>query len=119
MTTNHAKNETTNRSAMDANDLLATLKITKVQRRTSCGGAWVRGQMAGHRFDALVFPEHATNAEYELGDSRISKLWIQRIEDRVTVVNFDRGWDVRPTTTLAAQIADLLAAGLAEHIHGA
>ena len=111
--------EMTNPSEMDAHDILATLEITKVQRRTSSGGAGVRGRMAGHRFDALVFPEHATNPEYELGDSRISKLWIQRIEDHQTVVNFDRGWDVRPTTTLAAQIADLLAAGLAEQIFGA
>jgi hypothetical protein len=26
--------------------------------------------------DALVFPEHADNPEWEIGDSRISKLWV-------------------------------------------
>lgn len=102
----------------DAGAILETLRITKVQRRTSCGGAWVIGKIAGHRFDALVFPEHAESPDFELGDSRISKLWLQRIEDRATVYNWDRGADVQPATPIAAQIVDLLAAGLAEHVFG-
>ncbi len=66
--------------------LLDALRITKVQRRTSSGGAWVRGTIAGHRCDALVSPEPATNQEWEVnGDSQISKFWLQRINDRVTV----------------------------------
>ena len=40
-------------------DLLDTLKITRVERRISTNGAWVSGTMGGHRFDALVFSEHA------------------------------------------------------------
>ena len=108
MTTNHD---------IDASDLLETLKIKKVQRRTSAGGAWVQGTIGGHRFDALVFPEHATNPEYEIADSRISKLWLQRIEDGVEVYNWDRGADVEPKTKVAAMIVDLLAAGLAETIY--
>ena len=32
--------------------------------------------------DALVFPEHAEHREWEIRDSRISKLWIQRLEDK-------------------------------------
>lgn len=102
----------------DAGDLLESLEITRIERRTCAGGAWVTGRMAGHRFDSLVFPEHAVNPDYEIDDSRISKLWLQRIEDRVTVYNWDRGADVQPTTPIAAQIVDLLAAGLAEHIYG-
>ena len=70
--------------------------------------------MAGHRFEALVFPDHAEHPEYELGDSRISKLWVRRSADKVVVANFDRGWDLRPTTPMAEQIVDLLAAGLVE-----
>ncbi|NLE46470.1 MAG: hypothetical protein GX620_17275 [Chloroflexi bacterium] len=76
------------------------------------------GTIAGHKFNALVFPEHAESPEYELGTSRISKLWIQRRADGATVVNFDRGWDVRPTTEVAAAITDFLSAGLAEHTYG-
>lgn len=114
MTTNEPK--MTN-DDIDACDLLDTLKITKVEKRTSAGGAWMQGTIGEHRFDALVFPEHAEQSDYELDDSRISKLWVQRISDRATVANFDRGWDVRPTTPVAKQIVDLLAAGLAETVY--
>ncbi len=112
MTTN-GKNATP-----DAGEFLETLRIKKVQRRTSCGGAWVVGMIAEHRFDALVFPEHAASPDFELGDSRISKLWLKHLETQTTAANFDRGWDVRPTTDVAATIVDLLAAGLAEHVFG-
>jgi hypothetical protein len=40
---------------LDAMDLMKTFKVTKMQRRTSVGGAWVKGTIGGHRFDALVF----------------------------------------------------------------
>jgi hypothetical protein len=73
----------------------------------------------GHRFDALVFSEHAECADYELGDSRISKLWIEHLDDRITVANFDRGWDLRPIDKTAQAIVDFLAAGLAEHVYSA
>ncbi len=116
MTTNDPG--TTN-ADFDALDLMESLTMTKVQRRTSAGGVWVRGTIGGHRFDALVFLERAAQPDCELDDSRISKLWVQRISDRETVANFDRGWDVRPTTPIAKQIVDLLAAGLAEAVYAA
>ena len=78
----------------------------------------MRGSLNGHCFDALVFSEHAECESYELGDSKISKLWIQRIADKKEVVNFDRGWDRRPEDATAKAIVDFLAAGLAEHIYG-
>ena len=100
---------------IDASEVLDTLVIKKVQRRISVGGAWVSGTIAGHRFDALVFPGPATNRDWEVGgDSRISKLWVERISDQATVYNWDRGADVEPATELAGVIVDLLAAGLAE-----
>lgn len=108
----------TNEQDVDADDLLLSMEITRIERRTCAGGAWVTGKMAGHRFDALVFPEHAVNPDYEIEDSRISKLWVQRIDDRATVYNWDRGADIEPTTPVAGQIVDLLAAGLAEFIYG-
>jgi len=113
MTTTHDQNQTP-----DASAILSTLRIKKMQRRTSCGGTWVLGTIAGHRFDALVFSEHAEREDFELGDSRISKLWLKHIDTQTTAANFDRGWDLRPTTPLAAAIVDLLAAGLAEHVFG-
>ncbi len=99
-------------------DLGDDLEIAKTTRQASGAGTWVSGRIAGHRFDALVFPEHAECENYELGDSRISKLWIRRDEDHQVVLNFDRGWDIRPVTKIAAAIADFLAAGLAEHTFG-
>jgi hypothetical protein len=52
-----------------------------------------------------------------LDDSRISKLWLQRISDKTTVVNFDRGWDVQPADATAQAIVDFLTAGLADYIY--
>lgn len=93
------------------------LRITKTTRRAAGAGTWVIGTIAGHKFNALVFPEHADSPDYELGESRISKLWLQRMADGATVVNFDRGWDIRPTTKVAQAIVDFLAAGLAEYMY--
>ena len=94
------------------------LVITKTTRRASGAGTWVIGTTNGHLFHALVFPEHAECPEFELGDSRISKLWVKRLSDGKVVCNFDRGWDVRPTTPDADLIVDFLAEGLAEHTYG-
>jgi len=99
-------------------DIGDDLVITKTTRRASGAGTWVIGTLNGHRFSALVFPEHAECPDYEMDDSRISKLWIRREADKQEVCNFDRGWDVRPTTKTAAAIVDFLAAGLAEHTYG-
>ena len=91
-------------------------EITKTSRRASGGGTWVSGRLSGHRFDALVFPEHAENPEWEFGDSRISKLWIQRLADKQTVFNWDRGMDIPAKDHVVGAIAGFLAAGLADHI---
>ena len=93
------------------------LEITKTTRRASGGGTWVCGTLSGHRFDALVFPEHADNPDWEIGDSRISKLWIQRLADKREVFNWDRGPDRMAIDDTALQIVDFLASGLADHIY--
>ena len=98
-------------------DIGDDLEITKSTRRGSGGGTWVCGTLHGHRFDALVFPEHAEVAEWELGDSRISKLWIQRIADKQTVFNWDRGLDIAATDDLVQAIVDFLAGGLADYLY--
>ncbi|MBL8815254.1 MAG: hypothetical protein JNL58_04435 [Planctomyces sp.] len=101
---------------MTTNEIEDTLKITKTTRRgLEVGGTWVSGTIAGHTFEILVFADHAENEEYELGTSRISKLWLRRQADRQVVANFDRAWDLHPTTGDAREIVDFLAAGIAEH----
>jgi hypothetical protein len=104
---------------LDINDLDLgdDLRITKKTRRAAGAGTWVCGTIAGHRFDALVFPEHADNPEWEIGDSRISKLWVQRLADRREVFNWDRGADVPAADPLAAAIVDFLSVGLADLVY--
>ena len=95
------------------------LTIKKTTRRVAGAGTWVCGRLNGHRFDALVFPEHSETIDYELGESQISKLWVQRLADKAEVANFDRGWDVRPTTDETTAIVDFLCAGLADYVFSA
>jgi hypothetical protein len=102
----------------EPDEMLATLKITKTTRRHAGAGTWVSGTIAGHAFEALVFPEHAETASYELGDSRISKLHLREIDTGTEVACFDRGWGMQPTTDAARAVAHLLAAGLAETVYG-
>ena len=100
--------------------LAESFRITKTTPRPkNVGGTWVDGTMGGHRFQALVFESHADDPGYELGDSRISKLWLLRIADKTVAANFDRGWDVEPTTDDARAIVDLLASALAEMVFNA
>lgn len=108
---------TTPAQPTEPEEMLATLKINKTSGRKT-GGVWVEGTIAGHSFEALVFPEHATDEAYELGTSRISKYFLQENFTHVAVAAFDRGWEVQPTTDAAKKITDLLAAGLAETVFG-
>jgi len=103
---------------MTSSEIGNDLKITKRTRQAAGAGTWVCGRLHGHRFDALVFPEHAECAEFELGTSRISKLFVQRLADRQTVVDCDRGWEVRPTTAEAEAIVAFLETRLAEMTYG-
>jgi hypothetical protein len=98
-------------------DLGDDLRITKTSRRASGGGTWVSGTIAGYRFDALVFPAHAENPEWELGESRISKLWIARLKNKETVFNWDRGMDMPAASDKTQAVVDFLCAGLADHIY--
>jgi hypothetical protein len=101
----------------DNSDLLDTLRITKTTPRASAPGSWVNGTIGGHRFEALVFPEPASDPAFEIPGSNMSKYFLQ--DDRGTrVAEFDRGWSLKPTTEIAQRITDLLAAGLAESVYG-
>ena len=77
-------------------DLDDDLKITKTAaRELNASGTWITGSIAGLAFQILVFADHAESEEYELGTSRISKLWLRRQLDRMVVANFDRGWELQ------------------------
>ena len=93
------------------------LVITRKTCRATVGGSWIKGTVAGYQFDCLVFPEHADYPDYELESSRISKLWLKKIDGGETMANFDRGWDTRPRTKYATKIVEFLAANLAERVY--
>ena len=106
-----------------ANSLVVTKMHYPLSRRRLRGtpgwrSVWVHGRIAGHRFSAQVFPEHADHPDFELGESRISRLWLKRRDDGEVVANFDRGWDVKPADETAQAIVDFLAAGIATHVYG-
>ena len=92
------------------------LTFTRQPGRPGVGGTWVIGLVAGHRFQALVFPEHADDPTYELGASRISKLWVQRLADRAVVFNFDRGMDLPAQDAQVQTVVAYLAANLATRV---
>jgi hypothetical protein len=102
----------------DLYDLLDDdLRITKKTSRAAGNGTWIGRTLSGHRFEAMVFPTHAENPDWELGDSRISKLWLQRLADRTTVFEWDRGPGTDAADELAAAIADFLGGGLADFVY--
>lgn len=113
----NANHERQTNDEVDSVALLETFHLTQVDRRSLANGQWVKGTIGGHRFDALVFPEHAECESYELAKSRISKLAVIDATRRV-VASFDRGWDIRPTTQVAEAIVDALSEGLAETVFG-
>jgi hypothetical protein len=105
----------TNTNNDGANDIDLDLTITKIDRRTMGGGTWVIGTVNDqYKFNALVFAEHAESEDYELGKSKISKLWIERTADHKTLFNFDRGLDVPAANTEIQVIVDFLSTGLAD-----
>lgn len=98
-------------------DLASDFQITRRSRQAAGAGTWVQGTLAGHRFDALVFPEHATNPDWELAGSRISKLSVQRSANRKTVFSWDRGPDIDADNDLALAIVHFLCDTLANRVY--
>src|SRR5687767_13656637 len=89
-------------------DLGHDLVIEPIEPRAWAGGGWVTGSLHGHRFEALIFEDHADNPDIELGDSRISKLWLRRESDKQVVFNWDRGQDIPAADDTAKAIVDFL-----------
>jgi hypothetical protein len=96
------------------------LTITKISNRNrAVGGSWVQGRINNeYRFDALVFADHVESEDYELGRSKISKLWIERLVDRRVMFNFDRGLDVPAVNTEVQVVIDFLCEGLSDLVFG-
>jgi hypothetical protein len=113
---------TTEKRTMNAtndHDTDYDLKITKRSRQAAGAGTWICGTIDDeYRFDALVFPEHAENPDYEIGGSRISKLWVARLKNKETVYNWDRGLDVDAASAKTRGVVEFLCEGLATLVYG-
>lgn len=79
---------------------------------------WIIGRVGGYRFDALVFAEHADFEEFEIGRSRISKLWVRREADRRTVFNWDRGADIDAADEETRRVVARITENLARLVYG-
>jgi hypothetical protein len=106
------------RTILAPDDLAADLIITRTTRQGAGFGTWVCGRILGHRFEALVFCAHAQNPQWEIGQSRISKLWVERRADRFTVFNWDRGMDLEPINPVARAIVEYLVSTLSARLYG-
>ena len=70
-------------------------------RQPGIPGGWLTGSWDGGKWAALVFAEGSE--VYGLPEFRnISKLWIADTKGK-EIVNYDRGWDVKPATPEARQ----------------
>ena len=94
------------------------LQVTKTTRRAAGGGTWIEGTINDYRFNALVFPQHAQTESFEIGQSRISKLWLADRKTRQTVYHWDRGLDLAATTPAVEGVVEFLSEGLATLVYG-
>lgn len=85
----HSGNELTG----DISKLLPLLSIHKIN------GHWVTGEVRprgrGRNPIMVEAKIYNTPSQFGINNGRISKLWIQD-SDRTVLVNYDRGWDVKP-----------------------
>jgi len=77
----------------------------------------VEGTVREHLFKAKVYAEHATNPNWEIGDSRISKLWVMREKDSEVVFEWDRGPQIDAQTKEAKEIVSFLCSTLADETY--
>ena len=54
---------------------------------------WKHGEYNGFSWCIKVFDE---GSRFGINNGRISKLWIQRKQNKEEVANYDRGWDIKP-----------------------
>jgi hypothetical protein len=101
----------------DVFDITHDFLLTQIEQRDQVSGTWVKGNLAGYRFSALVFDQHVSNRDWELGESQISKLSIQRNQDHKVVYNWDRGLDIPATEPGVQTIVDSLTEGLKDCVN--
>jgi hypothetical protein len=59
---------------------------------------WMHGIINGAHYEAKVFEE---GSQFGINGGRVSKLHI--VKDGRCILNYDRGWDIEPTTDEARE----------------
>lgn len=62
---------------------------------------WKKLTYKGYQIEAKVYDEGSV---YGIDEGRISKLWISH--NGTCVVNYDRGWDIEPSTPEVQEVYD-------------
>ena len=65
---------------------------------------WTYGIINGFEYEIKYY---ATGSQYGINGGKISKLWLSGPEGRA---NYDRGWDIEPTTAEAEEACQALIA---------
>jgi len=97
-------------------DVLEGVEIERLEPRGGIGAVLAHGRIGPFKFEALVYRERAGRGEWELRGGRVGMLKLKRAAGGETVFHWDKRLVVKATTAQAGEAADLLAAGLAEHI---
>ena len=66
--------------------------------------SWVKGSYKDYDFTYMLFEEPS---KYGIEGGKVSKLCIKG-EDGDWLVNYDRGWDVKPTEDILSDYTDIL-----------
>ena len=72
-------------------------------------GNWIEGTINGARFHAKVYGE---GSEFGINEGRVSKLWVRDEGKKQTILNYERGWDVRPKLAAERRLLEALLAYL-------
>ena len=63
---------------------------------------WFYGRIDGFQYEVKVYE---TGSQYGINEGRISKLYLKGDEGQA---NYDRGWDIEPTTPEAEKAVQIL-----------
>lgn len=65
---------------------------------------WEKGEYNRYKYVGEIYREPSG---FGINEGRISKLWVKDEKDNL-VVNYDRGWDIIPTTEDEFEVIDYL-----------
>ena len=66
---------------------------------------WINGTINGYAFQALLFDE---GSEFGINEGRVSKLWVRDEARMQTIMNYERGWDIRPRAAAERRLLEAL-----------